>query len=423
MNKLMACVLTAALVTGLTAMPALAGESKDEPVTLTMWGWNAGDIEIIFEEYKKATGANVELNYVPVQTGEVFQKLQTNLSAGLEMPDLVPSEINQRGTMIGLDIWEDLSQEPYNFDESTIFDYYLPLCKNDRGEMVCLPRDMSTAGLAYKKDLAKEYLGTDDPAELEAMLSDWDAFKEKGLEVQEKSDGKVFMFASLTNVKQILDGQNATPVIEDGKLNLDASVRDTIEKMVDFRDNRIVDNISESSPSYSASYADDLHIFYPCAGWTPSYVIAPNDPEGKDAWGLMVPPNGCFNWGGSGHLIPKTAAHKEEAYQFASWLITKEGSIIQHDLLDYNQANKEIYEDEQYVHMENEYFGDQDLGEILFVKAVSTMNVRPVSPYDVTILDTWNLVTDTINNDPSVDTEYAMQMFEEELINKIPDLQ
>ena len=55
---------------------------------------------------------------------------------------------------------------------------------------------------------------------------------------------------------------------------------------------RVCDNISESSPAYSASFADDIHIFYPCASWGPAYVIGPNDPEGTDTWGLMIPPGG-----------------------------------------------------------------------------------------------------------------------------------
>lgn len=68
-------------------------ENKDsgEPVMITMWGWNAGDIEKIFEAYKEKTGANVTLDYVTVQQEEAFQKLQTTISAGLELPDIVPS--------------------------------------------------------------------------------------------------------------------------------------------------------------------------------------------------------------------------------------------------------------------------------------------------------------------------------------------
>ena len=51
----------------------------------------------------------------------------------------------------------DLSAEPYNFDESTIFDYFGPLCKDENGAFVCIPMDISTAGMAYKKDVAERY--------------------------------------------------------------------------------------------------------------------------------------------------------------------------------------------------------------------------------------------------------------------------
>ena len=129
--------------------------------TITMWGWNAGDIDKIFAAYKEKTGADVELEYVTVQQEESFQKLQTTISAGLDLPDIVPSEVGQRGTMLSLDIWEDLSQDPYNFDTSWIFPYQVPLCSNERGELVALPWDVSTAALAYKRPLALEYLGTE----------------------------------------------------------------------------------------------------------------------------------------------------------------------------------------------------------------------------------------------------------------------
>ena len=134
-------------------------ETKGEGTeTITMWGWNAGDIEKIFNAYKEETGADVSLDYVTVQQEESFQKLQTTISAGLDLPDIVPSEVNQRGTMLSLDIWEDLSAAPYNFDKSQIFEYEIPLCSNEKGELCALPWDVSTAGLAYKRDLAKEYL-------------------------------------------------------------------------------------------------------------------------------------------------------------------------------------------------------------------------------------------------------------------------
>ena len=399
-----------------------SGESGTGGNVITMWGWNAGDIEKIFAAYKEKTGSDAELDYVTVQQAEAFQKLQTTVSAGLELPDIVPSEIGQRGTMMALDIWEDLGKPPYGFDKSMIFDYFIPLCTNEKGELVCLPWDVSTAALAYKKKLAKDYLGTDDPAELERTLPTWDEFQKVGADVYKKSNGSVFMFASLTNVKQIMDGQNPTPIVENNKLDMEKSVKVTLKRMIDFRDNDLVDNIIESSPAYSASYADDIHIFYPCASWSPNYQITPNDPKGKDRWGLMVPPGGCYSWGGSGFMIPRDAKNKQEGFKLVNWFLTKEGTVAQYDTVGYFIGNKEAYEDPDFAQMKAEPFGDQNLGEVLFVKAMKNINVRPVSVYDVAITDTWNLVTEAVNSDHSIGFEAAAKMFETELRNKAPEL-
>ncbi len=58
--------------------------------------------------------------------------------------------------------------------------------KDENGAFVCIPMDISTAGMAYKKDVAEKYLGTSDRKELEAMLSDWEAFKQVGIDLQKR---------------------------------------------------------------------------------------------------------------------------------------------------------------------------------------------------------------------------------------------
>jgi multiple sugar transport system substrate-binding protein len=404
----------------LTAM-ALAVPASAETETITMWGWNADDIEKIFNAYKEATGADVALDYVTVQQAEAFQKLQTTMSAGLELPDIVPSEVGQRGTMLALDIWEDMSADPYNFDTSQIFDYEIPLCSNERGELCALPWDVSTAGLAYKRDLAKEYLGTDDPDELAEMLPDWETFLEKGIEVRDATDGEIYMFASLTNVKQIMDGQNPQPIVSNGKLDM-TPINETMKWMIKFRDEKIVDNILETSTSYSASYADKKHIFYPCAGWSPTYVIQPNDPDGKGNWGLMIPPQGCFSWGGSAFMIPRDALHKDAAYAFVSWLNTEEGTRAQRDVVGYNTSNVAAYEDPEFAALYDDWFGDQNIGDLLFHKAMENIQVRPVSAYDATITEVWTMVTEAINSDTSIDYDGACEMFKNEILNMAPEL-
>jgi multiple sugar transport system substrate-binding protein len=400
-----------------------AGSSSGGPVEITIWGWNSGTMELIFDEYVRSSGANVKLIYNPVQQSEAFQKLQTVVSAGLEMPQLVPAEASQRGTMIALDIWENLLAAPYNFNREQIFDFYFPTVSNDRGEMVAMPWDVNTAGLAYKKNVAEKYLGTSDRHELQKMLPTWDEFAKVGVKLQADTGGKIFMIASLSSIQQLAYGQNPDPVIRNNVLDMNSAIRPTIQRMVSFRDNKVVDSILDSSPAYSASYADDTHIFYPCAGWTPRYVISNNDPNGQGRWALMLPPEGSFSWGGTAFMIPSKAENKVEAFKFINWITSKEGAAWQ-----YNMSppacigSRALYEDPAYAVMINPWFGNQNLGEILFVEAIPTLRIRPVSEYDVTITEIWSLIIENITNNISVGVDTAMKQFETELRNKIPDL-
>ena len=72
-----------------------------------------------------------------------------------------------------------------------------------------------------RKMWLEKYLGTSDRKELEAMLSDWEAFKQVGIDLQKDTNGEVFMFTGLSSVKYIIDGQNSTPIVSDDKLDLE----------------------------------------------------------------------------------------------------------------------------------------------------------------------------------------------------------
>jgi len=388
---------------------------------LTMWGWNPGDIEKIVVAYAKTNPA-IDLNYVTVQQAEAFQKLQTTVSAGLELPDLVPSEIGQRGTMMQLDIWENLGAAPYNFDTKMIFSYLIPLITNEKGQIVATPWDVTSAAMAYRRPLAQKYFGTDDNVKLQGILKTWDDVLALGKQVYAKSKGQDFMFASLNDVRIIADGQNPSPIVKKGVLDLNGSVKVTLQMMVKFRDAHIVGNISATSPAYNSSYASNHYILYPAASWSPTYVIDKNDPTGKGMWGLMVPPGGGFSWGGTAHMIPSKGKHKTTAFRLANWLVTKEGDIAQRELLGYNMANAEAYNDPKIMAFYDDNFGKQNLGAIFFGEAVKKLTPRPVSSYDVAIADVWSLVTEALNSDPKLDLNGALKMWESEFRNKAPDV-
>ena len=242
------------------------GKSEEGDREITIWCWDTSDNgKNMNAGFTEATG--IKVNMVAVESKDMTQKLQTTLASGGEMPDVAWLEATYRGKLLSLDIWEDITKDPYNFDTSQVLDYLLPLETAESGQYVG-PECPSVAGMAYKRELAKEYLGTDDPAELETMLSDWDSFIEKGKEVKEKSGGKVFMLSSIGAAGQMLMGQSTEPFVDGDKINLETSMKPIFEKLIEMKQAGIVDVLDFSSAEEGASYAGDSDIFYPCANWS-----------------------------------------------------------------------------------------------------------------------------------------------------------
>lgn len=402
-------------------------ESKSEEGDreITIWCWDTSDNgKKMNAGFTEATG--IKVNMVAVESKDMTQKLQTTLASGGEMPDVAWLEATYRGKLLSLDIWEDITKDPYNFDTSQVLDYLIPLETSESGQYVG-PECPSVAGMAYKRELAKEYLGTDDPQELEAMLSDWDSFIEKGKEVKEKSGGQVFMLSSIGAAGQMLMGQSTEPFVDGDKINLEASMKPIFEKLIEMKKAGIVDVLDFSSAEEGASYAGENDIFYPCANWSVEFTIKPNDKDGQGRWGFMLPPGGPFPWGGTVMGVPKAGKNKEAAAEYVKFMFgSEEGAILQRDCKGNFSPYKPVYEQTDFYSREDEYFAGQDVLQAIAQEVLPNIKgVREPSKYDQDINDAYNLALKTINAsvDGSITADELITSMTDELLIKQPDLE
>ena len=93
--------------------------------------------------------------------------------------------------------------------------YVDELSRDKEGVIRGLSWQSTPGGFWNKKALAKEYLGTDDPDELAAMLSDWDKIVEVGKQVYEKSDGKIALLDDVESVLQLYASYKGQPWVDD----------------------------------------------------------------------------------------------------------------------------------------------------------------------------------------------------------------
>lgn len=389
---------------------------------LTVWGWDKAWFEGTAAKFNEKF-PNIKLEFVEVSAGDYLKKIQTSIASGSELPDIIWGEAAFRGALYELNVLQSLSEEPYKFDTSNLLDFELPLLTNSKGELVGLEQSGSPGALAYKRDLAKQYFGTDDPDELTAMFTDWDTFIAKGKEVYDKSGGKTFMLGSLMDAYTIFSNQGTTAIVDGTKVNTGEVLR-IFTQLQSIRDNNAEGKLAMWSPTWNASYSQDNVIFYPAANWSPEFVIKPNDKASTGRWGLMVPPEGGYPYGGTTIGIWKDSKNKDAAWAYLNWLLgTDEGAEANFATSDYILPLKSFFKDTSKLSSgADEYFGGQDLGKFWVEKVFPNMKSKAVTKYDQDIYSSSELVLQVMAQDKSFDAKQAVEKWEEQLKKNHPEL-
>lgn len=386
---------------------------------VTLWAWGDFESKVIPEFNKEYP--NIKVNVVVVPNADYGKKLQTAIASKGDMPDIALLEVSGRGQFMSLDAWENLELPPYNVNRADIVDFAIPLDSNEKGEIVTLQEDATMAGIAYKRDLAKQYLGTDDPDAVEKMFSNWDDFIAKGKEVYEKSGGKVtLMDGILEGGFKLVSGEYTEPFVKDGKLNLESTflpTYQTLEKMVA---SNTVGKYETWSAPWNASFTSGTAIMYACPTWFVPFGIKPNDKNGNGNYGLIRAPIGGYSWGGTSMSIPKDAKNKELAWQFVKWVTMSEGGATAFKNLNSTATlYKPMFEKEGFYSDADPYFGGQDIMK-KFTELAKETKVRPITRFDRAILDSNTLVLKMMMQGASAQKAYDTLV--KDVKDKVPEL-
>lgn len=426
MKKLLCVLLALMLVLALAACNSSSGNkgnegggaaSDDVPAgTFTMWAWDEEALTGCMDELNK-TYPDIHCEYLNVPNEEILQKMQTTIASGMELPDLFWSDGANRGKFQTMGILQNLEELGFNPDD--IFDFLKPLAVDQDGHFVAIPSNCAISGMSYNRNLAKEYLGTDDDKELEAMFPDWDSFIAKGDEVFEKSGGKVHLLAGATDAYQILFLQNDVSYVSGTELDYTNAVEPTLKTIFDMRDHNVFGDMDIWSTAWSDSYAAETVIFYPCATWSVRWQNETfSEPNGQ--WGLMKAPERSFIWGGANWVITKDSEEKDAAWAYVKWFsLSEEGAYYMQENCSWYTPYKKMYEGDnldKYASNKSDWFGDQDIGLKMWNElAKDTISMRQVGAYDAMIDEVVQLILKSCQSDASFTFDQARGTFETEL--------
>lgn len=153
--------------------------------------------------------------------------------------------------------------------------------------------------LFYNREAAKEVFGTDDPAEVQKKVADWDTFVKTADELHAAG---YKITSSVVDTYRTYSNNVTTPWVVDGKINID----ENIKKWVD--DSKVLVDKEETgtgifwSDDWSKGFYPEGKVFcYFGPAWLINFSMAA-DQEGsignQGGWGITEGPQG-FYWGGT----------------------------------------------------------------------------------------------------------------------------
>lgn len=153
--------------------------------------------------------------------------------------------------------------------------------------------------MIYSRDVAKEVFGSDEPADIQAKFSDWDAFVASAKELKDKGYQVV---SSVNDTYRVYSNNVTSPWVVDGKINLDANIKKWVDDSKALVDAGYAGTHDLWSDDWSKGFYPEGKVFaYFGPAWLIDFVMAA-DTEGSIAhaggWAATEGPQG-FNWGGT----------------------------------------------------------------------------------------------------------------------------
>lgn len=426
MKKLRLATLILAVIMLLGSMAFTA--HAEEKIRVVEWNWNELMCQNMAEIYAEAF-PEVDYQYVIVNANDYMQKLQAALAAGTEVPDIILGEIGWRGSLLSLDILDNLEAEPYNFDRTELIEKVIPLLSNDRGEIVGLDQQFACAGLAYRRDLTEKYFGVSEPDEVAALIATWDDFIDAGLKLAEQTSD-VYMMASITDLMDIIYAQDAYDYIEGDVLDITGRMSNTFELACKVRDAGVpLGSYEKGTTAWNATFAEGNVIFYVMPSWGSKTYILGNYPEseGQGLWGLCTAPGGQgFTNGGTLVGIYKDSPVKEKAWEMLHYLYCDNAGAGQmFERMGYLYSFNDFYGEDSPLQnggAYDDFYAGQNIGLYMYEKIADTVVTEPQTVYTSEVNSALNAVKIMYLANPTMTAEEGLQAMKDTIIESNPEL-
>ena len=292
----------------------------------------------------------------------------------------------------------------------------------------------ATPGLfAYKRSIAKDVLGTDDPEAVQEALADWDKFNA----VAEKAAAKGYkMLSGYDDSYRTFSNNVSAPWVDGTEVNVDANIMKWVEQTKEFTDKGYNNKTSLWDDGWTKDQGPSGNVFgFFYSTWGINFTLKDNSLETPVAdGGEYAVGNGAFGdyavcygpqpyfWGGT-WLCAATGTDNAELVGDVMKELTCNKDILKQltlDSQDYTNTMsgmQEIADDPEYG---SDFLGGQN-HVALFTEAAKKIDMSNIGPYDQGCNEKIQAAFKDYF-DGNVDMDGAKANFEKAIMEMYPDI-
>lgn len=403
---------SAAASTEAAVETTLIGDGKDAAKTINLWAFT-DEVPNMIKKYKELHpdfDYDVKCTIIATTDGAYQPALDQALAAGGDSaPDMYCAEsafvlkYTQGDASQYAAAYDDLGIDTAKeIKDADIAQYSVDIGTNGDGKVVGLGYQATGGAFIYRRSIAKDVWGTDDPATIEAKVGPgWDTFFSAAADLKAKGYGIV---SGDGDIWHAVENSSDNSWITDGELTIDPKREEFLDLSKKLKDN---DYDNDTKDWQDAWFADmkgegEKQIFgFFGPAWLINYTLAPNcggEAVGEGTygdWAICKPPVGFF-WGGTWVLANKDSQKKEAVGKLIDWITldcTKDGLqyMWANGTMNGDGGTKDCVASGTVMGMSDgslDFLGGQNMFDV-FVPANQYANGKNLTQYDETINQYW----------------------------------
>ena len=377
--------------------PAAEPEVAEEGKVLNVWTWNTEFWGFLGKYY-----ADEVVDEYTLKKGDVTIKRTTYPSDGGAYQDALDAALlNQANAPADEKVDLFLAEADYiikytnseaTMDVSTIgvtdfsntYKYTVEAASDANGVVKGVSFQCCPAAVIYRRSIAKEVLGTDDPAEVQAAIDSWDKFNAVAAQAKEKG---YYMIPTTNATYRVYSNNTTSPWVVDGKLNIDANIEAWMDQSADYVANGYTAYTSNiwGDEATSEMFATGKSMCFFGPAWYFNFSMGNAQDKEKGCfgdWAICQGPQAWF-WGGTWMLAATGTDNPTMVADIMNTFINNEevcSRLVSEDSqFSNNQAvNAKFAADPEYG---NDFLGGQN-DTAVFVELAKNIKFQNITSYD-----------------------------------------